>query len=290
VDNPVYLNGEFLPLGEARVSVLDRGFLFGDGVYEVIPAYGGRPFRLSGHLQRLQRSLDAIRLKNPHSDGDWRRLVHELLARNPGEDQGIYLQITRGAAPKRDHAIPSGIAPTVFAMCNPILPPSPRIAAEGIGAVTREDSRWLRCDIKAITLLANVLLRQQAADEDALEAILIRDGQVTEGAASNLFLVRGGQISTPPKSDLLLAGITRDLVLELAATQGLAWEERLIAPEELAPADEIWLSSSTRELLPVTRLDGRPIANGRPGPIWHRMNAYYQDYKAQMRSGMDDQA
>jgi D-alanine transaminase len=282
--SPVYLNGEFLPLCEARISVLDRGFLFGDGVYEVIPAYGGRPFRLAEHLQRLRRSLDAIRLSNPHSDENWRHLLQELLARNPGDDQGIYLQITRGAAPKRDHAIPTGVAPTVFAMCSPILPPSPRIAAEGIGAISREDSRWLRCDIKAITLLANVLLRQQAADENALEAILIRDGQVTEGAASNLFLVRGGCIATPPKSQLLLAGITRDLVLELARAQGLPWEERPIAAAELDQAEEIWLSSSTRELLPVTRLNGQAVANGRPGPIWQRMNGYYQDYKARLRA------
>jgi D-alanine transaminase len=290
MENPVYLNGEFLPLSEARISVLDRGFLFGDGVYEVIPAYGGRPFRLAEHLQRLQRSLDAIRLNNPYSDGDWRRLLQQLLARTPGEDQGIYLQITRGAAPKRDHAIPAGVAPTVFAMCSPILPPSPQIAAEGIDAVSREDSRWLRCDIKAITLLANVLLRAQAADEDALEAILIRDGQVTEGAASNLFLVRDGRIATPPKSELLLAGITRDLILELAQAQGLPWEERPIAAAELVQADELWLSSSTRELLPVTRLDGQAVANGRPGPIWQQMNGYYQDYKASLRTSKAEQA
>lgn len=290
MDNPVYLNGAFLPLADACVPVLDRGFLFGDGVYEVIPAYGGRPFRLREHLQRLQRSLEAIRLPNPHSDADWASLLQELLAHNPGEDQGIYLQVTRGAAPKRDHAIPAAVRPTVFAMCNPIVPPSPRIADEGIGAITREDFRWLRCDIKATTLLANVLLRQQAADEDALEAILIRDGLALEGAASNLFLVRSGALVTPPKSELLLAGITRDLVLELAESQGLPWEERPVAAAELPQADEIWLSSSTRELLPVTRLDGRPVANGRPGPIWHRMNGYYQDYKARLRAASSEPA
>lgn len=275
----VYLNGEFLPLAEARISVLDRGFLFGDGVYEVIPVYGGRPFRLQEHLRRLDASLHAILMESPLADAEWERIFSRLIAGTA--DQYIYLQITRGVAPKRDHAIPAGIAPTVFAMCSPIAP----IPVEGIRAVTVPDIRWHRCNIKAITLLANVLLRQEAVERGAAEAILVRGEDVTEGAASNVFMVSEGVVITPPKGPEILPGITRDLVLELALQHGIAAAERPIGIDQLRAAEEIWMTSSTREILPVIELDGRTVGDGRPGPVWRRMIDIYQDYKASLRAG-----
>jgi D-alanine transaminase len=279
----VYLNGEYLPLEQARIPVLDRGFLFGDGVYEVIPAYGGRLFRLDEHLERLDNSLRTIRIDPPHEHGRWREILQRLVAGGEG-DQSVYLQVTRGAHHKRDHAIPPGLTPTVFAMATPIPPPDPAIAERGVQAVTREDIRWHRCDIKAVTLLAAVLLRQEAAEEGAIEAILVRDDLATEGAASNLFIVLDGVIVTPPKGADLLPGITRDLVLELAAEHGLAHREGPITRRELAQADEVWLTSSTREVMPVTRLDGSPVGDGRPGPVWRRVVGLYRDYKARLRA------
>jgi D-alanine transaminase len=281
----VYLNGEYLPLGEARVSVLDRGFLFGDGVYEVIPAYGARPLRLPQHLDRLENSLRGIRLDNPLDRGEWGAVIERLLGGTPGADQAIYLQVTRGAPPERDHLFPSGVAPTVFVMAKPLKPRAPEIAERGVSAVTLEDLRWLRCDIKAVTLLANVLLRQASAEAGADEAILVRDGLAQEGSSSNLFSVKDEVIHTPPKSQLLLPGITRDLALELARKAGLTCLERPLPVGELAAADELWLSSSTREVMPVTRLDGAPVGDGLPGPVWRRIDALYQDYKARLRRG-----
>lgn len=278
----VYLNGEFLPLEEARVSVTDRGFIFGDGVYEVIPVYGGHLFRLEQHLQRLARSLAAIRLEDPLTAAQWRGCLQELVARNGGGDQSLYIQLTRGAAP-RDHAFPQDVAPTVYAACSPLKPMAAEVARQGVAAITVDDIRWQRCDIKAITLLANILLRQQAVEQGAVEAILVRNSHVTEGAASNLFLVKNGFVMTPPKGPYLLPGITRDLILELAAAQGIPYREADITPMALQAADEIWLTSSTREILPVTRLDERPVGDGRPGPLWQRMLALYQDYKQTVR-------
>ena len=221
----IYLNGEFLAPELATVSVMDRGFLFGDGVYEVIPAYGGRPFRLAGHLQRLRNSLQAIRVREPMNDAQWHAMLEELLRRNPGEDQSIYLQVTRGVMAKRDHAFDDSLTPTIFAMVSPIAPPDPAIARAGVRAVTLNDIRWQSCHIKAITLLPNVLLRQEAIDSGAVEAILIKDGHATEGAASNLFIVRNGLLITPPKGPHLLPGITRDLILELAARHAIPYRE-----------------------------------------------------------------
>ncbi|MGZ8217982.1 D-amino acid aminotransferase [Methylomagnum sp.] len=275
--NPVYLNGTYLPLSEAKVPVLDRGFLFGDGVYEVIPVYGGRAFRLDEHLRRLDRSLEGIRMVSPLSDGEWADIFTRLID-GPG-DQYIYLQVTRGAASKRDHAIPPEIEPTVFVMCSPIAP----IPAEGIRTVTVPDIRWHWCHIKAITLLSNVLLRQEAVDRGAAEAILVRDGWVTEGAASNIFIVKDGVVITPPKGHEILPGITRDLVLELAPVHGIPAEERNFRLEELQAADEIWMTSSTREILPVIELDGAPVSHGKPGPVWQKMQGYYQAYKQGLR-------
>lgn len=273
----IYLNGTFMPLQDAKVSVMDRGFLFGDGVYEVIPVYGGQPFRLQEHLRRLDDSLRGIRMESPLSDSEWLKIFLSLI--DGPNDQYIYLQVTRGAAPKRDHAIPSGIEPTVFVMCSPItfVPP------EGVKAVTVPDVRWQWCHIKAITLLSNVLLRQEALDRGAIEGILVKDERVIEGAASNVFAVMDGVLVTPPKSNELLPGITRDLVLELAAANGILHEERQIPLDAFLKAEEIWLTSSTREILPVVMLDEAPVGNGQPGPLWQRMYQLYQAYKEALR-------
>jgi len=273
----VYLNGEFVPPEQAMVPVLDRGFLFGDGVYEVIPAYGGCLFRLEQHLDRLDRSLAGIRLANPLGREAWRAMLAELLHRNGGGDRSVYLQVTRGAAP-RDHAFPSPGRPTVVAQVNPLV----AAATEGVAAITARDIRWELCHIKAITLLPNALLRQQAREAGAYEAILERGGAVTEGAASNVFVVHGDEVATPPRGPGLLAGITRDLVMELLQAAGRPCREREVAVAELAGADEIWLTSSTREIMPVIRLDDRPVGAGVAGPRWREVHELYQAYKADM--------
>jgi D-alanine transaminase len=266
---------------EARVSVLDRGFLFGDGVYEVIPVYGGRLFRLQAHLDRLDRSLAGIHLANPMSLHAWEALLAELVRRNRAGDLSVYLQVTRGVA-KRDHAFPTGAPPTVVAMASP-LPQSPLTA--GVAAIVARDIRWDLCDIKAITLLPNALLRQRAVEAGAMEAILVRHGFVTEGAASNVFVVEGERVATPPRSAQLLPGITRDLVLELMAAGGIACEERMVTVDELHAASEVWLTSSTREVVPVVRLEGAPVGGGVPGPLWRVVYDLYQDYKRRFAAG-----
>jgi D-alanine transaminase len=286
----VYLNGTFLPVEEACIPVTDRGFLFGDGVYEVIPAYGGRLFRLPHHLQRLQKSLDGIRLENPLSENDWAGILTELLQRNqaqagPDNDQSVYLQVTRGVAARRDHAFPEPVKPTVYATSNPIAIPDRKLLDQGLAAITLEDIRWQYCNIKSITLLPNVLLRQQAIDADAAEAILIRNNLVIEGSASNVFVVCNGEIRTPPKGSYMLPGITRDLVLELAKENAIPCRETDIDKEQLCSADEIWLTSSTREIMPVTVLDGQLVGDGRPGAVWQNMIQHYRDYKNTVRSG-----
>lgn len=288
--NTVYLNGEFMPVEQARVPVMDRGFLFGDGVYEVIPVYGGRLFRFQHHIQRLQNSLDGIRLANPLQDSEWEQLLTRLLENNAvkkgsQQDYSVYLQVTRGVAEKRDHLFPDKVIPTVYASCQPIAAVDPAILEQGISAITLEDNRWLRCNIKAITLLPNVLLRQQAANAGASEAILVRDGQAIEGTASNLFVIQNGTLLTPPKGPQLLPGITRDLVLELAQQQGIPFQETQINTQKLNSADEIWITSSTREIVAVTRLDGQTIGDGKPGPAWHQIMEYYRQYKEAVRSG-----
>lgn len=284
----VYLNGEFLPLAQARVSVLDRGFLFGDGVYEVIPVYGGHFLRLALHLQRLEDSLRAIRLENPLLLSQWRELLQYLTAHNEGQDQSVYLQVTRGAA-ARDHAFPQQVEPTVFVMSNPLRPLPAEFRWDGMTAVTREDNRWQCCHIKAITLLANILLRQEAIEAGAQEAILVRDDRVTEGAASNVFMVSDGVLVTPPKGPNLLPGITRDLVLELAAREGIPCQEAPILACDLILSDEIWLTSSTREVMPVTHLNGVKVGNGKPGALWRQVDGLYQAYKAKIRAGSGEE-
>ncbi len=274
----IYLNGEFMPIEQARVPVLDRGFIFGDGVYEVIPVYSRHPFRLAEHLRRLQASLDGIRLANPHDDAEWTRLVRRLIELNEFEDQSLYLHVTRGVA-KRDHAFPKAVAPTVFMMSNVLSTPAQEQVEKGVGAITTADNRWLRCDIKAIALLPNVLLRQLAVDEGCVEAVLLRDGIMTEGAASNIFVVRNGVLLAPPKNHLMLPGITYDVVLELAQADGLKHEVRPVQESELRRADEVWLTSSTKEVLAIVRLDGKAVRSGVPGPIFRRMYELYQEYK-----------
>jgi D-alanine transaminase len=274
----VYLNGEFLPLEEARVPVLDRGFIYGDGVYELIPVYGRRPFRLPHHLARLQRSLDGIRLANPHTPSEWTTLVSELVAKQPFDDQGVYFQVTRGAA-KRDHTFPQGVPPTVFMMSNPLATPSPEQVERGVAVVTAEDNRWRRCDLKTISLVGNVLMRQLAADANAIETVMFRDGFLTEASASNVLIVTRGVIVAPPKDNLILPGITYDAAEEFAREAGLPFEMRPVARAEALAANEMWLSSSTKEVLAVTTLDGAPFAGGVPGPVFRKVHAIFQRKK-----------
>lgn len=286
----VYLNGKFLPIEEACVPVTDRGFLFGDGVYEVIPAYGGRLFRLPQHLKRLQNSLEGIRLDNPLSDIDWQHILSQLLEHNrelagPDNDQSVYLQVTRGSAAKRDHAFPESVQATIYATSSPIPDPDPAIEKRGITAITLDDIRWHHCDIKAVTLLPNVLMRQQALDRNAAEAILIRNGFAIEGSASNIFVIKDGDILTPPKGKQMLPGITRDLVLELAQQHRMPYQEKDISEKTLRDADEIWITSSTREIVPVTMLDDETVGNGMPGPIWKNMIEHFRTYKKALRDG-----
>jgi D-alanine transaminase len=279
----VYLNGKFMPIEEARIPVLDRGFIFGDGVYEVIPVYSRRAFRLADHLKRLQHSLDSIRLPNPHSDAEWMALVNELISRHEEEDQYLYLHITRGVA-RRDHAFPSPpVTPTVFIMSNPLLTPPAELLHSGVAAVSAPDNRWLRCDIKAIALLPNVLLRQAAVEAGCAEAILIRDDAfLTEGAASNIFVVKNGKLLAPPKDNLMLPGITYDVILELAAANGIPCEVRRVSKAEVFDADELLLTSSTREVLAITTLDGKPVGNGKPGAMFARLHPLYQTFKREV--------
>jgi D-alanine transaminase len=276
----VYLNGRFLPQEDAMISVLDRGFIYGDGVYELVPVYRRQAFRMPQHLARLQHSLDGIRLANPHTDAQWSALIGELVARQTFADQAVYLQVTRGVA-KRDHAFPADVPPTVFLMSNPLITPPAEQVAAGVAVVTAEDNRWRRCDLKTISLVGNVLMRQLAADTGALETVMFRDGFLTEASASNVLVVIGGRIVVPPKDNLILPGITYDAVLEFARDAGLPFDVRPVPKAEALAADEMWLSSSTKEVLAVTTVDGRPFAGGTPGPVFRRMYALFQQQKPQ---------
>ncbi|MHB1213752.1 MAG: D-amino acid aminotransferase [Thiobacillus sp.] len=276
-----YLNGQFLPLAEAKVSVLDRGFVFGDGVYELVPVYSNKPFRLDEHLHRLQGSLAGIRLDDPHMLPGWRELVLRLIGMQDFADQSVYIQVTRGVAP-RDHAFPKGVPPTVFMFAQPLVTSSPEQKAAGVCAVSAVDNRWLRCNIKAISLLANILLRQQAVDVDCAETVMLRDGFLTEGAASNIFVVKDGVLRAPPPSSLMLTGITYDVVLELAAAHGIPHEVRAISEAEVRNADELWMTSSTKEIMAIVKLDGAPVGAGMPGPLARKMDALYQTFKQQV--------
>jgi D-alanine transaminase len=281
----VFLNGTFLPMEEARVPVLDRGFIFGDGVYELVPVYSRVPFRLEEHLARLERSLAAVRIRNPYSRAEWGAIVAEIVARQPFEDQGVYFQVTRGVA-KRDHGFPADVPPTVFMMSNPLVTPPKELVERGAAAVSAVDDRWLHCDVKSISLVANCLLRQRSVEAGAAETILFRDGKLTEASASNVFVVGDGTLLAPPKSRLILPGITYDVVLELARGAGIPVQVRDLTEAETRAADEIWVSSSSKEVLAIVALDGRPVGEGRPGPLFRRIYALYQDFKREvMRAG-----
>ena len=278
----VYLNGRFLPLEDAKISVLDRGFIYGDGVYELIPVYHRQPFRLQQHLARLQRSLDGIRMVNPHTDAEWESIIRELVARTAFDDQGVYFQVTRGVA-KRDHSFPLDVAPTVFMMSNPLSLPTAEQVERGVAVVTAIDERWLHCDLKTISLLGNVLAWQRATDAGAAETVLFRNGFLTEASASNVFIVRDGVLLGPPKDNQILPGITYDAAFELARGGGLAVEVRPISRDEALAADEMWLSSSSKEVLAVTIVDGKSFAGGSPGPVFRKMHELFQASKS--RSG-----
>ncbi len=273
----VYLNGAFLPLAEARISVLDRGFTFADGVYEIIPVFNGRIFRLQQHLARLANSLRSIHIANPHSEAEWTDLLQALLNKNPADvERSLYVQVTRGVD-ERNHVYAGALEPTVFVMCRSVIAKDP---AKGITAVTHADIRWHYCHIKAIALLPNVLLKQYARQKDgSVDAILIREGYVTEAAAANVFVVQEGIVKTPPKDGRLLAGVTRDLLVELLQDTGMACAEAAISEDELLKADEIWLTSSSLGIAPVIRLDGRAVGDGRVGPAWKKAHQVYMDYK-----------
>lgn len=290
----IYLNGRWLAPQDATVSIMDRGFLFGDGIYEVIPVYSRRPFRLEQHLARLQRSLDAISIANPHTPVQWSELVLRLVQEAEWSDQSIYIQVTRGPMAVRNHAFPKQATPTAVMFAEAMNTPSAELVQQGVAAVSAADIRWLRCDIKATSLLANCLLRQQAVAAGCAETVLFRDGFLTEGAAASVFVVSQGVLLAPIKNHLMLPGITYDVILELAATHGLPHEVRDITEAEVRAADELWLASSTREVLPIVLLDGVKVgagdtanAAGRPGPVFARMHGWYQEFKATVMHGED---
>lgn len=281
-----YLNGQFLPLAEARISPLDRGFLYADGGYEVIPVYSRHPFRIDEHLRRFQNTLDGIRLPNPHSIEEWRAIILRLIAEAPFADQTVYIQVTRGADTKRDQLFPPGVPPTVFLFTAPLAGPTAAQRENGVAVITTEDIRWGRCDLKSVALLANILARQQAFDAGCTETIMLRDGFLTEGSATNVFCVKNGIIITPAKDHRILPGVTYDVVLELAARHNAPHQIRPVSEAELRSADELWLTSSTKEVLAITTLDGQPVGSGKPGPVTRQMHAWYVAFRDEvMRRG-----
>jgi D-alanine transaminase len=285
-----YLNGQFLPLAEARISPLDRGFLYADGAYEVIPVYSRHPFRIDEHLRRLQYSLDGIRLTNPLGDAEWKAIIQRLVADADFEDQAIYIQISRGADDKRDPCFPPGVSPTVFLFAAPLVRPSDAQREKGVAAITAPDIRWGRCDLKTVSLLPNVLARQLAADAGCAETIMFRNGYLTEGSSTNVYAVRDGVILTPPQDHLILPGITSNVVLELAAAHKAPLEVRPISEEEVRAADELWLTSSAKEVLAVVTLDGQPVGHGpragKPGPVTLQMHRWFRVFRDEvMRAG-----
>jgi D-alanine transaminase len=276
-----YLNGKLLPLTEARISPLDRSFLFGDGVYEVIAVRHGRARRLPANLARLQRSLNELRILDPHTPAQWGEIVAKLLDANGSGDVYVYLQVSRGAEFGRNHAPLPAVEPTVFGFCAPLPAPTPESLERGIACITASDTRWARCDIKSVALLANVLLRQKAYEAQAGETILLRDGMVTEATASSVYVISGGRICAPPNSHQLLPGTTRSLIEELADEAGISRRVDGITEVELRCADEVWLSAATRGVVAVTAIDGRPVADGQPGPLWRRMHELVEAYWAE---------
>ncbi len=277
-----YLNGDYLPLTEARVSPLDRAFLFGDAVYEVLPVYASRPFRLREHLERLNRSLAGIRMSAPLSHAEWAQLCQQLIVRNSAREAYLYIQVTRGAELGRNHAWPENLRPTLFAYATALEPLSPTVLEQGVCAVTAADTRWSRRDIKSTALLANILLKKLSADAGAFETILLENGDLTEGSSTTVHVVKGGVIRTPPNGHHILPGTTRDVVTELAARLTLPCESGRITETALKDADEIWLAFATRGVLPVTSLDGAPVGTGKPGPLFKRMSTAFADYTREL--------
>ena len=283
-DTLCHLNGRLLPLCDAKVSVLDRGFIFGDGVYEVVPIYGRKLFRFESHMQRLERGLAKVRISNPHERAGWLALVRGLVAAQPAENQLVYLQITRGVAP-RDHVMPEGVSPTVFGMTSALKAPSAEQRHQGVACITARDFRWERGDIKSTSLLGNVLARQLSADQGAAETVMFRDGWLTEAAACNVWIAHEGALLGPPKSEHVLEGIRINLLAELCEEVGIAYNLRPISEADVRAADEVLLSSATKEVLPVTRLDGEQVGHGamrgRPGPVYGRLYEAYQRAKVE---------
>jgi D-alanine transaminase len=274
----VFLNGKFMPIEEAKVPVLDRGFIFGDGIYELVPVYSRAPFRIEGHLARMERSLSEVKIANPYSRAEWIRIIEQLIEKQSFDDQGVYWQVTRGVA-KRDHAFPKDVQPTVFMMSNPLVNPSKEVVENGGKAVTAPDYRWHRCDIKSISLIGNCMLRQLSAEEGAVETILFRDGKLTEASASNAYIVKNGAIATPPRDNLILPGITLDVVFDIVKRGNLPMEVREISEAEVFAADEVWVSSSSKEIVAIVDLDGKTIGAGKPGPVFRKAWQLYQDFK-----------
>lgn len=276
VDNEsiVYLNGEYLPLGQAKVSVLDRGFIFGDGIYEVVPAYNHKPFRMDAHLTRLERSLAAIKINAGRTRADWEKLVLDMLGRVPYDSSMVYMQITRGPA-RRDHPFPKNPTPTVFCMVTPFTRPGPVLREQGLTAVSVPDLRWLHCEIKSVSLLGNVLAKQQAVDAGVDEVIQFRDGYLSEGASCNVWAVKNGVLLGPPRSNLILEGIRYRLLEELSAQEGIKFQARPVSEQEVEQADELMVTSATREILPVVSYNGKPVGTGRPGPVYKSLRAAY---------------
>ena len=277
-----YLNGAYLPLTEARISPLDRGFLYADAAYEVMPVYGGRPFRFAAHAERLTRSLAGIAMEDPHRRDEWRTILGSLIERNGAGDQYVYWQVSRGAQHGRTHAPLPQIPRTVFAFCAPLPLAGPEVLERGVACVSAADTRWARCDIKSTALLANVLLRQLSVDAQAAETILLRDGELTEASASAVHVVLGGELLQPPQSRRILPGTTRGVVEELAARAALHCRVTPVTEAQLRAADEVWISAATREVQPVTSLDGHPIGSGKPGPLWRRVYQELQTYKREL--------
>lgn len=282
----LYLNGEFVRREDAKISALDRGVFFGDGVYEVIPVYSRHAFRLDEHIARLAASLASIGIRNPHTDAEWAALILQTIAHQDFDDQSVYLHVTRGNAGERDFPFPDHVAPTV--MINParLIMPTPEAKARGVKAITHADFRWLRCDIKSLNLLPTVMLREAARQQGCAECVMFRDGLLSEGAASNIFVVKHGVIACPPKSNLMLSGITYDLVIELCQQHGVPLEIRQITEAEVRDADELWMTSSTKEVLGIVELDGHAVGTGSVGPMARLLDGYYQDFKnTVMRQG-----
>ena len=294
---PCYLNGEFTQLQNAKISVMDRGFIFGDGIYEVVPVYGGQPFRFAQHMARLERSLAELRITNPMSRAEWAAIASKLIANyaqstgagDQNGDQMIYIQVSRGVA-MRDHVMPENITPTVFVMSNKMSVPSEAVRQQGVVCVTADDFRWEKAHIKSTSLLGAVFSRQISFDAGATETVMFRDGYLSEAAASNVWVVKNGKLLGTPKDNLVLEGIRYGLIEKLCQQQGIGFELRRISRAEVLQADELLLSSASKEVLAITTLDGQPVGNGRPGPVGERLYTGYQLAKQASRTAVTSAA